>query len=145
MMRNASKVVDRHLRCRPVSHARVGATMVEFAFVVPIFFILFFASIEFSRVAMIRHTVDNAVYEAARMAIIPGGTAGVAQTEARRLLAVIGVSRSSIEITPTSILRSTPSVTVRISVPIDANSYVPSQYFSGRSITRELTLRREGA
>jgi len=143
MMRTASKQIDGNVG-RLGRHLRSGATMVEFAFVVPIVFILFFASVEFSRVAMIRHTVDNAVYEAARTAIIPGGTAGGAQTEARRLLAIIGVGRSSIDVIPSRILSSTPDVTVRISVPIDANSYVPSQYFGGRSVTRELTLRREG-
>ena len=143
-MRTPSKQIDRLAGRRLAPHVRAGATMVEFAFVVPIVFILFFAAVEFSRVAMIRHTVDNAVYEAARTAIIPGGTAGGAQTEARRLLAVVGVSRSSIDVIPSRILRSTPKVTVRISVPIDANSYVPSQYFAGRSVTRELTLRREG-
>ncbi len=40
--------------------ARRGATLVEFALVVPILFLLFFAAVEFARVAMIRHTVDNA-------------------------------------------------------------------------------------
>ncbi len=118
--------------------------MVEFALVVPIVFILFFAAVEFSRVAMIRHSMDSAVYEAARSAIIPGGTSTGAQDEARRILAIIGVSRPTIVVSPSRIDRDTPQVTVRITVPLDANSYGPQQYFAGSSITRELTLRREG-
>ncbi len=138
------------MRCPPkpklarFKRHRRGATMVEFALVVPIVFILFFAAVEFSRVAMVRHTIDNAVYEAARVAIVPGGTAADVTAEARRVLSTVGIVSPSIQVTPATILRSTPQVTVRISVPMNANSYVPPQYFAGSVITRELTLRREG-
>jgi Flp pilus assembly protein TadG len=125
-------------------NARKGAALVEFAVMVPILFVLFFACVEFSRVAMIRHTIDNAVYEAARTAIVPGGTAANAQAEARRMLSAMGIINSSIEVTPQTLTRSTPQVSVRINVPIDSNSYVPPQFFAGRSITRELTMQREG-
>jgi len=124
---------------------RQGVTLVEFALVVPIVFLLFFAAIEFSRVAMIRHTVDNAVYEAARVAIVPGATALDAQNEARRVLSSVDVNLPSIVVTPSRIERTTPEVSVRITVPLNANSFVPPQFFAGRSITRELTLRREGS
>ena len=124
--------------------SRRGATLVEFALVVPIVFILFFAAVEFARVAMIRHTIDNAVYEAARFAMIPGGTAAAAQAEARRLLAIVGVNNPSIEVTPAVLNRTTERVTVRIAVPVDTNLFVPPQYFAGQSLTREITLRREG-
>lgn len=129
-------------RCRLQS--RQGATLVEFALVVPIVFILFFAAVEFARVAMIRHTIDNAVYEAARFAMIPGGTAAGAQAEARRLLSIVGVNNPSIEVNPAVINRNTERVTVRIAVPVDTNLFVPPQYFAGQSLTREITLRREG-
>jgi Flp pilus assembly protein TadG len=135
--------IRRKSRCRVLPYR--GATMVEFALVVPIVFILFFAVVEFARVAMIHHSIDNAVYEAARTAIIPGGTATRAQDEARRLLNIVGVSRPSIVVTPQTIVRETPAVTVRITVPLDANSFLPLQYFAGRSLVRELTLRREGS
>lgn len=124
---------------------RRGATLVEFALVVPIVFLLFFAAVEFSRVAMIRHTVDNAVYEAARVAIVPGSTALDAQNEARRVLSSVDVNLPSIVVTPSRIERTTPEVSVRVTVPLNANSFVPPQFFAGRSITRELTLRREGS
>lgn len=129
-------------RCRLPS--RRGASLVEFALVVPIVFILFFAAVEFARVAMIRHTIDNAVYEAARFAMIPGGTAAAAQAEARRLLSIVGVDNPSIEVNPAVINRDTQRVTVRIAVPVDTNLFVPPQYFAGQSLTREITLRREG-
>jgi len=123
---------------------RHGAVLVEFAIVVPIVFILFFAAIEFSRVAMIRHTVDNAVYEGARAAIVPGATALDAQNETRRVLASVDIVLPSVVVTPARIDANTSEVTVRVTVPLNANSFVPPQFFAGRSITRELTLRREG-
>ncbi len=131
-------------RTKPVVPARRGAALVEFALVVPIVFILFFAAVEFSRVAMVRHTVDNAVYEAARAAIIPGGSVADALAEARRVLGSVGIASPSISVTPARIDRLTPDVTVRITVPMNANSYVPPQFFAGSLITREVTLRREG-
>ncbi len=56
--------------------------MVEFAIVAPLLFLFFFAAMEFCRVAMIRHTADNAVYEGCRVGIIPGATVDEAKAEA---------------------------------------------------------------
>lgn len=118
--------------------------MVEFAIVAPLLFLFFFAAMEFCRVAMIRHTADNAVYEGCRVGIIPGATVGEINSEATRILSSLGVTNVSVDIRPKKIDRETDEVTVRIVVPLDDNSFVPNQFFSGRSITRELTLRREG-
>jgi hypothetical protein len=123
---------------------RSGATMVEFAIVAPLLFLFFFAAMEFCRVAMIRHTADNAVYEACRVGMIPGAMVGEINAEATRILGSLGVTNVNIDVIPSKIDRDTDEVTVRIVVPLDDNSFVPNQFFSGRSITRELTLRREG-
>ena len=122
---------------------RRGAAAVEFAVVAPLLFLFFFAAFEFCRVAMIRHTADNAVYEACRAGIIPGATAIDAQQEAQRIMASLGVNNVNISVTPSSIVRDTPEITVRMEVPLDTNSFVPNQFVAGRSIVRELTLRRE--
>ena len=124
--------------------ARRGTTAVEFAVTAPIVFLFFFAAFEFCRVAMIRHTADNAVYEAARTAIIPGGSAVDARAEADRVLGTIGLSSYTVNVTPGTIDRDTPEVTVRVRVPLDGNSFVPLKFMAGRSIQRELTMRREG-
>ncbi len=118
--------------------------MVEFAIVVPLLFFLFFASMEFCRVAMIRHTADNAVYEGCRTAIIPGATASEAANEAERIMSSLGVTSARIKVTPSKFKSETEEVTVRVEVPLDENSFVPNQFVNGRSIIRELTLRREG-
>lgn len=122
---------------------RQGAAAVEFALVAPLLFFFFFAAFEFCRVAMIRHTADNAVYEGCRAGIIPGATAGDAQAEAERIMNSLGVTKVKVKVTPGKIERDTAEVTVRMEVPLDENSFVPNQFVAGRSIIRELTLRRE--
>jgi len=103
-----------------------------------------FAAIEVARVVMIRHSVDNAVYESARLAIVPGGTAADARNETQRLFTVIGITDFLVEVVPPVLAPETPDVTVRVTVPLDSNSYFPQQFFAGRTIRRELTMRREG-
>ena len=127
-----------------IQRQRIGATIVEFAIVAPLLFLFFFAAMEFCRVAMIRHTADNAVYEGCRVGIVPGATASEVNAEATRILGSLGVTNVGVDVIPSKLERDTEEVTVRITVPLDDNSFVPNQFFSGRSITRELTLRREG-
>lgn len=120
-----------------------GAVAVEFAVVVPLLFLFFFAAFEFCRVAMIRHTADNAVYEACRAGIIPGASAADAQAQAEQIMNSLGVTNVNVTVTPDTIRSETEQVTVRIQVPLDENSFVPNQFVAGQSIVRELTLRRE--
>ncbi|MCC9603943.1 pilus assembly protein [Stieleria sp. JC731] len=122
---------------------RRGTAMVEFAIVAPVLFFFFFAAFEFCRVAMIRHTVDNAVYEGCRDAIIPGATANLARTKAESILGTLGLTAYDITVTPAVIDNETPEVTVAIDVRLDANTFVPPQFTGGRSITRTLTMQRE--
>lgn len=144
MLRNMNPLSLRRDHRLSTRKNRRGATAVEFAITAPIVFLFFFAAFEFCRVAMIRHTADNAVYEAARVAIVPGGTAAEATTEAERVLATVGASDFAITVTPATIVKATPEVTVRISVPLDQNSFIPNQFFNGKTVVRELTMQREG-
>lgn len=118
--------------------------MVEFAIVAPLLFLLFFASMEFCRVAMIRHTADNAVYEGCRVGIIPGATAVEVSSEAQLILNSLGLTNVSITVLPPVIDKDTDEVTVRVDVPLDDNSFVTNQFVAGRNVTRQLTMRREG-
>ena len=127
---------------KPKKHA--GEMLVEFAIVVPILILMFFAAFESCRVAMVRHTVDNAVYEGCRVAVIPGATADEAESEARKVLRAIGVDKANIHVQPTTFDRATKEVSVSIEVPLDKNCLVPNQFVTGRTIRRQLTLRREG-
>ena len=61
---------------------RTAAAAVEFAIVATIFFLLVIAAFEFGRMNVIRHTADNAAYEAARHAMVPGATVAEARDSA---------------------------------------------------------------
>jgi len=123
--------------------SRSGSVAVEFALVAPFLFLFFFAGFEFCRVAMIRHTADNAVYEAARRGIIPGATSGEVRAEAERVLSTIGLSQYTLDVQPRTITDDTESVTVQVQIPVEPNSYVPARFFVGQEISRELTMRCE--
>ena len=130
---------------KPHRKTRRGAAMVEFAIVAPLLFFFFFAAFEFCRVAMIRHTVDNAVYEGCRRAIIPGATAGDARDTAENVLGTLGLSGAVITVSPSTIDNQTPELTMTIEVSVNANTFVPPQFAGGKKITRTLTMQREGA
>ena len=135
------KMHSRHLR---KNQRRNGTTMTEFAIVAPLLFLFFFAALEFCRVAMIRHTADNAVYEGCRMAIVPGGTANDAEQTAQQLLTTLGLTRTDISVTPRNIRPDTEEVTVTVSVPLDDNTFIPPVFVGGHTVVRTLTMRREG-
>ncbi len=129
---------------RKTGRVRDGAAVTEFVVVAPLLFLFFFAAFEFCRVAMIRHTADNAVYEGCRIGMLPGATTGETEAEARRVMGSLGVTNVNVAVVPPTLTNETESVTVRVEVPLDENSFVPNQFVAGRTIVRELTMRREG-
>jgi Flp pilus assembly protein TadG len=130
-------------RKRHCKSARTAAVVVEFAICAPILFLFFFASLEFSRVNMIRQSVENAVYEGARRGIVPGATAANCRTSAQAVLTSISAAGATINVTPTVITKDTPEVTVAVTVPVNGNSWVFPVFFEGRSIASSMTLKRE--
>ena len=136
--------MNKATRFRSRKQVRSGAALSEFAIVAPLLFLLFFAAFEFCRVAMIRHTAENAVYEGCRLGLLPGATRGEVEAEARRVMGTLGVTNVSVTVSPSTITSDTQDVTVQVEVPLDKNSFVPNRFVAGRIITRDLTMRREG-
>ncbi|TWT80905.1 TadE-like protein [Planctomycetes bacterium CA13] len=65
---------------------RAGATMVEFAIVANLFFMVVFTCIEFARMNMARNLAQDAAYYAARIAMVPGATSEDATSEVNRIM-----------------------------------------------------------
>jgi Flp pilus assembly protein TadG len=124
---------------------RRGATTVEFAIVAPIFFLLLLASFEFSRLNVIRHTADNAAYEAARHAMVPGATASEAVTKANTILRTVGTRGARVTINPTVLGPNVKTINVRVDVPLDQNGWVVPRFTKGSTMTAQSTLRTERA
>ncbi len=123
---------------------RTGAVMVEMAITSSLVFLFFFAALEFCRVGMIRHTVENALYEGARIGIVPGATPAQIQTVARNVLLRIGITGAIIDVTPALIDNSTREVSVRIRLPLDRGLFAPAKFFLGKSFDRTFVMQREG-
>src|SRR3990170_776120 len=103
---------------RSPAKLRRGATAVEFALTLPIFFLFLLAAFEFGWLNVIRHTADNAAYEAARTAMVPGATAAEARTKANRLLRIVGTRGARVTVSPDQLTAETEEITVAIAIPM---------------------------
>ncbi len=70
-MRNRCKL-DK--MCQSSRRKRIGAAVVEFAVVAPIFLLFVFGLIEYGRMVMVQQVLTNASREGARVAVLEGST-----------------------------------------------------------------------
>jgi hypothetical protein len=128
---------------RPI--ARHGATAVEFAITAPVFFLFLLAAFEFGWMNVLRHTADNAAYDAARTAMVPGATADEAKTKANNLLNIIGARGAAVTVTPAVLSPSTDEVTVDVRIPMNRNGLILPRFTAAKTIHSSSTLRTERA
>src|SRR6478735_6644706 len=117
-----TNLANRRGKCR--RPARRGAAAVEFAITAPIFILFLLSAFEFGWLNVMRHTADNAAYEAARAAMVPGATTADATGRANQLLSAVGARNAKINITPATITTSTTNVNVTIDLPMSSNSLI---------------------
>jgi Flp pilus assembly protein TadG len=136
-------LLARSRRRRQPPGARNGATAVEFAMVAPAFFLLMLAAFEFGRLHVIRHTADNAAYEAARHAMVPGATAAEAISKANSILGVVGTRSANVTVVPAVLDPSVEQVTVTIDVPMNQNGLLAPRFTRNTTIRAVSTLKTE--
>lgn len=122
---------------------RRGAVTVELALTIGLLFFFFFASFEFCRVNMLRHSLENAIYEGARMGAVPGATTSDVRDEILRVLRTIGVRKADIDVQPSTLKLDTPEIRVSVAVPIKGNLFLPPLFFKDRELQRSMTMLRE--
>lgn len=125
--------------------SRRGATAAEFAITAPIFVLFLMASFEFGWLNVLRHTADNAAYEAARYAMVPGGTAAEAKARANALLKIIGARGAVVTVTPSTLSATTEKVTVAIDIPMKSNALVVPKFTGKKTLHTEATMKTERA
>jgi Flp pilus assembly protein TadG len=126
-----------------IARSRRGAVAVEFAIAAPIFFVFLLAAFEFGWLNVVRHTAENAAYEAARSVMVPGASAAEATAKATSVLNVVGARGVIINITPSSITNSTTEVTVAIDIPMSSNGLITPR-FTGKTMLHSVsTLKTE--
>jgi Flp pilus assembly protein TadG len=133
---------ERRCKRKPL---RAGAAAVEFAIVAPIFFVLIIASLEFGRLNVIRHTADQAAYEAARHAMVPGATAAEAIRSAERMLQLVGARGAQISVNPTVLGPDDDDITVTIDVPLSQNGWITPRFTRSTTIHAVSRLKAERA
>jgi Flp pilus assembly protein TadG len=127
------------------SGQRRGATAVEFALTAPVFFLFLLAAFEFGWLNVIRHTADNAAYEAARTAMVPGATAAEAVAKANGLLNIVGARGANVTVTPSTLTPGTDEVTVAIEIPMAQNGLIVPRFTSKTTLHSSSSLRTERA
>lgn len=141
---HAGRKVERP--CRSYRKFRLGAATVEFAVVVPVFFLLVFGMIEFGRMVMVQQVITNASREGARQAVLDGATTGEVQTAVNSYLTSGSISGATITVSPnppTNAAFGDP-VTVTVSIPFSQVSWLPSPMFlGGKTLTATTVMRRE--
>ncbi len=136
-------IVLKQSRRRLRRGARRGATVVEFALTAPIFVLFLMAAFEFGWLNVLRHTADNAAYEAARYAIVPGATAAEASKKAKSILKIVGARNAVVTVSPPVIDLNTDEVTVTVDVPMKDNALVVPKFTSNTTLRGSATLRTE--
>jgi hypothetical protein len=128
---------------------RRGAAVVEFALVLPIFFLMVFAMIEFGRMVMVRQVLTNASREGARIGVLDGATTQEVVDTVENYLtsALIPFTAGSIVAvspSPPSSAGYGESVSVTVTVPFDDVSWLPSPMYLGETdVVAATVMRRE--
>lgn len=124
---------------------RRGATAVEFAITAPVFLIFLLAAFEFGWLNVVRHTADNAAYEAARTAVVPGATVAEAKAKAESLLKIVGTRAATVTVSPNPLTVNSDTVTVNIQIPMNKNGLIVPRFTGKTTIEASSTLRTERA
>lgn len=125
---------------------RKGATLVEFAIVAPVLFLLIFGLFEMGRVVMVEQLMTNAAREGARRGILESSTnAGVQQT-VEDYLTSVSISDATVTVTPADLntVGFGDPVVVKVSVPFEKVSWIPTPWiFSGLTLSGQSSMRGE--
>ncbi|MFW6125391.1 MAG: TadE/TadG family type IV pilus assembly protein [Pirellulales bacterium] len=127
---------------------RPGGVVVEFAVVAPVFFLLVFGMIEFSRMAMCYQVMTNAVREGARLGTIPGTSSSDVLNRVNQYLSGGFVNGVSVSVQPGEVatLNAGQTFTVSAEVTYDDVCWLPTPAFlGGRVLRAESVMAREGS
>lgn len=131
-------------RCSRIAPScRRGAVVVEFAIVAPLFFVFIITAFEFGRMNVIRHTADNAAYEAARHAMVPGATAAEAIARANSILSMVGTRGAQVTVNPATLGPSVNTVSVTVEVPMAQNGWIAPKFTSASVMRSVSTMKTE--
>jgi len=136
----------RFARPRP---PRRGATLVEFAVVASVFFVIVLGIIELGRGFMVLHLLTNAAREGARTGVIEGKSTDDINSTVTTALKSQGVKvdKATVQVNrveqDAAKAKQGDAITVVVSVPVGDVTWVPGGSFLKGNLTGKYTLRRE--
>ena len=135
-------------RCTP--HSR-GAAAVEMAFIAPVFFLLVFGLIEFSRMVMVQQALTNAARSGARKAALSTtqNSSDVDAAVRDYLSATIPNSSNAeqcrITVSPSTLSTATSGTDITITVEVTYSdiSWFPATFLGNSVVKGQATMERE--
>lgn len=137
------KLLSASTYLRNTSDQRRGATVVEFAFVVPIFFLFLLAFFELGHGLMLDSILENAAYEGARQSITPGATTDMVKQAAENIAKISTLKNPQLTVSPPVITPATETVTVTVSTSLSESGLIIGRFLKGSTISRSVTMIRE--
>ena len=131
---------------------RRGASMVEFAFVAPVFFTLILGIVELGRACMVQELLTEAARRGCRAGVIEGTSSTKIKSAVTDYLTGLGVNGENVGISvndasvDTVEAQNMPAyteLTVVVSIPASSCTWMPASFFLSGTISGQFTMRRE--
>lgn len=133
---------------------RRGASIVEFAFVAPVMFLIVFGIIELGRALMVVELVTGAARAGARTGILPGKISSDVATTANNYLNAVGIANNAVTISVNNVVigqgtdpltGATPGseVTVKVVASATQVTWMPAAIFPTGNLAGQFSMRRQ--
>lgn len=128
---------------------RRGASTVEFAVVIPVFFIFVFGIVELGRGMMVTHLLGNAARDGCRVGIIAGETTSTVASKVTSKLSSQGINGATTTVlvndanVDVSSANSGDVITVNVTVPASNITWLPGAGYLTGTLAGTYSLRRE--
>lgn len=135
----------KYLSARSLRKRRRGAAITEFAVVLPVLVLMFFATIEACGMINLEQSLKVAAYEAARVALVPGTTIGNVTATAEQVMDDRNVVKGTVTVTPSNYanLPAGTYIKVTVTAPAKGNSLVGAWFFGGKTLTSSVEMMKE--
>lgn len=131
---------------------RMAASLVEFAFVAPLMFIMVLAIFEFGRTFMVMELLTEGARVGCRLAIVEGTSSQQIKDAVTTYLTGVGINGVTVGVivndAPLNTVEAAAQpadaeMTVQVTVPVKSISWVPNPFFTSGTLSGQFTLRRE--
>ena len=133
---------------RTIRRSERGTAVVEFALVLPLLLMFLFGIMEFGRIMMVNHTLNNAARAGARIAVLPGSDNDRVLSAINSELSSCGLTLDEYVLDPSDVStaeRDDP-ITVTIKIDYESIGFVTGFFpmLTGKQLQGTVVMRKEG-